>query len=131
MIQYFLYALVYAVAFAASGISAASANDLHKHMQSEHACLDVAMLTGYSVISDTKVIMHMQSGDFVMELENICPQLDYQRYFTFLPVDGHVCASRDRILSRTGDHCMISAIRKTKKTEPLPDSFRPFKQVNE
>lgn len=74
-------------------------------------CIDTNKLLDYKIVSDQKIILNFADGQKVMLLENSCPQLKFQNYFSYLPLDGTLCAKRDEIMTRTGDKCTITSIR--------------------
>lgn len=111
----------------------ASASQTPDPFSPDDACVSAGQIRDYDILSDTvvRLTIRPEAGseralwdeglepdflilDRLLVLEPACPQLHFQNYMYFVPVDGKLCAGRDMIRARTGESCPISRI------EPLP-----------
>ncbi|MCJ9429906.1 DUF6491 family protein [Kordiimonas marina] len=84
-------------------------------------CITTDRIMSYSVESDDTVrLMMMGKKDVIMKLRRNCPQLHYNNYIAYTPVNGQLCARMDDIVTRTGLPCRIGTLTEIPRGAPTP-----------
>ncbi|WP_374405889.1 hypothetical protein [Pelagerythrobacter sp.] len=78
----------------------------------ETECLPVAAIGAVQPARDNRLMLYMRDRRmFAVELERSCSARDfYSGFYLERRSDGMMCADRDRLQSRTGSRCTISAL---------------------
>ncbi|MFV0644272.1 MAG: hypothetical protein ACK5NN_07205 [Sphingomonadaceae bacterium] len=76
-------------------------------------CVPAMAISGVQVGQGSRLILFMRDQRiFSVDLENSCRSRDfYSGFYIERKSDGQLCASRDKLQSRTGANCKISRMR--------------------
>jgi len=87
-------------------------------------CLETDQVSSYKTENDKAVRFLMTDGkQLLLRLKRQCPQLHFHRYISYTPIDGKLCAGRDKVKTRAGVSCRIYSISDTVRPETnIPNS---------
>lgn len=76
-----------------------------------YQCLKTKDIRGFEIVSNTIIRFEMaDNSTSLMLVSPTCPQLKFHDYFSYIPVDGALCAGRDSLTARSGETCAVTSI---------------------
>lgn len=71
-------------------------------------CVSLSTIRRTEILSDQEILLTLQNESRLkLSLAGSCPQLEYQGRFSYGATAGQLCSGRDRIITRSGDACLI------------------------